>query len=387
MCGLAKPIYDDGKCRYCYADWIVTTGRSETELPPRCTVANCDRFAEKKGMCDRHYRRVADHGHSDKIRQQGPSELRQHPYFKNWEYLKRNNVLCDEWNDFRSFIRHVGERPTEYHKAYRPRKNELYGPDNFEWVLSRSKNFAAHYVEFKPSREKSVLNRFYGMSQQQYDTLLAEQGGKCAVCDKNTDVYGKATEVNQSLSVDHDHSTGEIRGLLCRKHNFALGQLDDNPDIIRKLLEYVTKPNHTGWFVPEKNYYVKGTPAAYRKPNTKNKNCSVNGCYNPVKAKNLCSSHYAQKRITGSTTVPVRLRPSCCVDGCNEISVAKLMCRPHYNADYQKRLSEKKRSEKTSFKNLTVSSLVCDNPTHNSVNIRGDTVPKERLYPLGVNNA
>jgi hypothetical protein len=65
----------------------------------------------------------------------------------------------------------------------------------------------------------------FGITQADYDDLLARQGGGCAICGKPP---GKI-----SLHVDHDHGTGEIRGLLCLGRNNALGQLHDGPRVAR----------------------------------------------------------------------------------------------------------------------------------------------------------
>jgi Recombination endonuclease VII len=63
-------------------------------------------------------------------------------------------------------------------------------------------------------RQGGHLQRRYGISREEYAALLARQGGVCAIC-------GKPAE--KTLCVDHCHSTGKIRGLLCRKCNFGLG--------------------------------------------------------------------------------------------------------------------------------------------------------------------
>ena len=75
------------------------------------------------------------------------------------------------------------------------------------------------------------LRRTFGISQADYDTLLDAQGGGCAICGKRP---GKI-----SLNVDHDHETGEIRGLLCVGCNNALGQFHDDSRLLRRGIQYV----------------------------------------------------------------------------------------------------------------------------------------------------
>lgn len=66
--------------------------------------------------------------------------------------------------------------------------------------------------------------------------LLARQGGGCRICGKRP---GKI-----SLHVDHDHETGEIRGLLCVGCNNALGQFHDDPALIQRAIEYLDNALH-----------------------------------------------------------------------------------------------------------------------------------------------
>jgi len=82
-------------------------------------------------------------------------------------------------------------------------------------------------------RRTAALKR-YGLSVEQYDDILASQGGCCAIC--------KATENKngRSLFVDHCHDTGRVRGILCYKCNTGLGSFADSPDLIQKALSYLT---------------------------------------------------------------------------------------------------------------------------------------------------
>lgn len=79
------------------------------------------------------------------------------------------------------------------------------------------------------------LQRKFGISLEQYDQMLAEQDGKCAVCG-TTDPGGNG---GSNFHVDHCHITGKIRKLLCRDCNSCLGQAGDDPVLLRKLAGYV----------------------------------------------------------------------------------------------------------------------------------------------------
>lgn len=73
----------------------------------------------------------------------------------------------------------------------------------------------------------------YGINLVQYDKMLSEQAGLCAICGK--------TNGNKRLAVDHDHKTGQVRGLLCTTCNHMLGQADDNIIILEKGIKYLQK--------------------------------------------------------------------------------------------------------------------------------------------------
>ncbi len=94
--------------------------------------------------------------------------------------------------------------------------------DNPERVAERVRRYRASGRR-KQNDRRSYLKRNYGISVEQYDALLAAQGGVCALCEKppRSDI---------ALHVDHDHATGRIRGLLCFRCNNALGDLGDDPD-------------------------------------------------------------------------------------------------------------------------------------------------------------
>lgn len=74
------------------------------------------------------------------------------------------------------------------------------------------------------------LLRNYGITLEQYEQMLDDQGGHCLVCDKTTD-----------LCVDHCHTTNKVRGILCRHHNSALGLVNENIDVMKKLIKYIER--------------------------------------------------------------------------------------------------------------------------------------------------
>ncbi len=80
-------------------------------------------------------------------------------------------------------------------------------------------------------RHKHALKR-YGMTPEEYSSLLEVQKGGCAVCGK---------KCTRRLAVDHDHETGRVRGLLCMPCNTAIGSLRDSPALVAKAVVYLLK--------------------------------------------------------------------------------------------------------------------------------------------------
>src|SRR5204863_8159481 len=93
----------------------------------------------------------------------------------------------------------------------------------------------------KCGRDKHRLEN-YGMTWEQYQELLAEQGGGCALC-------GQQCSSGRLLAVDHDHaccpgmkSCGKcVRGLLCGDCNHGLGKFEDSPERLRAAAAYVER--------------------------------------------------------------------------------------------------------------------------------------------------
>ena len=79
----------------------------------------------------------------------------------------------------------------------------------------------------------AYLKRKYGITEAEYDALLSTQGGVCALCGK------KPGRVR--LAVDHDHVTGQVRGLLHVRCNRALGPLEWNDAVLVRAVNYLSK--------------------------------------------------------------------------------------------------------------------------------------------------
>jgi Recombination endonuclease VII len=139
--------------------------------------------------------------------------------------------------------------------SYTPRKKQRYAEDpeyrarmrayNRAWVAAhrdeinaRQRRRWAENPELRQkqrayrarSQRKVHLKYYYGLSVEDYNALLARQGGACGICRKPS---------RQRLCVDHCHLTRQVRRLLCRKCNLGIGYFDDDPRLLRAAAAYL----------------------------------------------------------------------------------------------------------------------------------------------------
>jgi transcription elongation factor Elf1 len=76
----------------------------------------------------------------------------------------------------------------------------------------------------------------YGMTVDDYDKMLLDQGGKCAICGSSN----PGRNYNY-FAVDHNHTTGQVRALLCTRCNTALGMWDDQSNLLDAAAAYLRK--------------------------------------------------------------------------------------------------------------------------------------------------
>lgn len=80
------------------------------------------------------------------------------------------------------------------------------------------------------------LKRKYGITYQDYESLLQQQGGGCAICGET-----KPFKDKRFLNVDHCHSTGQVRGILCQPCNTGIGKFKDSTDLLTKAITYLNR--------------------------------------------------------------------------------------------------------------------------------------------------
>ena len=109
-------------------------------------------------------------------------------------------------------------------------------------LLGHGYRYCARHTAEGPQRERAQLvrrkrEREYGITHDEYLVLFDAQDGVCAIC-------GNAENTRQ-LSVDHDHETAAIRGLLCNRCNPMLGYARDDTAVLRAAIAYLERRDRT----------------------------------------------------------------------------------------------------------------------------------------------
>jgi DNA repair exonuclease SbcCD ATPase subunit len=138
-------------------------------------------------------------------------------YQRRWREANRERLR--EWG--RAYYQKNKDKRRAQNKAERERNRERYAE------LNRRYREANREVLSKKQRV-----RRYKITVEEFDRMLADQNGCCAVC-------GDAFTSTKHCHIDHDHSTQAIRGILCRDCNHALGNVRDSVERLQKLIAYL----------------------------------------------------------------------------------------------------------------------------------------------------
>lgn len=126
-------------------------------------------------------------------------------------------------------------------------KNRQYRRNNPEKV----RNFKSRYRNLDAEGKRKILEKqrdtvlqnTYGITRIEYNQMFQEQNEVCAICEKpETSVDYRSGKV-LDLAVDHHHTMGQVRALLCRRCNQTLGQIDEDPIILDRMISYLA--NHS----------------------------------------------------------------------------------------------------------------------------------------------
>lgn len=101
--------------------------------------------------------------------------------------------------------------------------------------LRYSKNILRKGVRSSESVRRSNLKKKFGITVEQYDQMMRAQLNRCAICRIHQ------SQEKRRFAVDHDHSSGKIRGLLCINCNRGLGAFKDSDEMLAEAIEYLRK--------------------------------------------------------------------------------------------------------------------------------------------------
>lgn len=219
-------------------------------MPEKCHVYNCTQPVLAKGLCQKHYKRVRRHGDVEQTRPNDWGNREKHPAYSAWCNLRRFHfqLLPETWQaNFWAFVEDVPEKPPKS-QACRPDKIQPWSKNNFYWKEKRSSSQdrkeymrewhkKARVANLELNTDKH-LRKKYGVSLEWYREQLSRQNNVCAICrmPETSVIRGKVI----AMPVDHCHSTGRARGLLCTKCNRGLGLFGDSVDNLKSAIKYLS---------------------------------------------------------------------------------------------------------------------------------------------------
>jgi len=129
---------------------------------------------------------------------------------------------------------------TEYKQQQIPKTCHMAGCEEPQ-LFGQGYRYCARHSAEGPQRELAQIKRRarerkYGITDDEYRAWLDAQGGVCAICGN-----GETSKDGRPLSVDHDHGTGRIRGLLCNRCNPMIGYARDDIAILQAAIEYLKR--------------------------------------------------------------------------------------------------------------------------------------------------
>lgn len=135
---------------------------------------------------------------------------------------------CGEVKPLEQFSNHIRHKDGK-----RPRCKTCEAIDQKE---AKKKKLEQDFEGTRMKERQHNLKRMFGMSLEEYDSKLQAQNGVCAIC-------GGLCKSGKRLAVDHNHTTGKIRDLLCGNCNGGLGKFLDSPELLLKAADYLKEHN------------------------------------------------------------------------------------------------------------------------------------------------
>lgn len=140
--------------------------------------------------------------------------------------------LINDWSQF-------GYTEEEWRKLSKSRRYYIRHPEKAKANRLKFANANKQYMSDR-QRKYQLMDK-YGITEDDYNSMLKDQNGKCAICETTT-----PTGKWKRFAVDHCHITGIVRGLLCNECNRGMGLLKDNPELLLKAANYLQERKSNG---------------------------------------------------------------------------------------------------------------------------------------------
>lgn len=138
--------------------------------------------------------------------------------------------VCGETKSLNGFYREATS-VDGYRKVCKVCKNK----STAEWRENNRDKYNADMRSYNKKHYSKLRLQRYDLTLEQYDKMLLDQKGLCAICER-----APQTKEKRPLNIDHHHETGKTRGLLCHTCNRSIVILD-NPDLLAKAVAYIKK--------------------------------------------------------------------------------------------------------------------------------------------------
>lgn len=134
------------------------------------------------------------------------------------------------------------DRQNELHKEYRDAHKEERAAYHKDYSKKNADKFKGYRRKYRETNAEAIKQRDriswiktkYGLTVEQYDAMIHAQSGQCAIC-------GGSLEDTRKTHIDHCHSTGQVRGVLCHACNVGLGHFKDDVDVLARAINYLQK--------------------------------------------------------------------------------------------------------------------------------------------------
>ena len=170
--------------------------------------------------------------HREELRAKGRAYIETHKEEKEAYYLANKAKIDLYQKEYRGAHK---EKVKVYNKTWgeenKERKREMgrkYHMSNAKKIIERVKVWS----RVNPDKVKNHSLKRYGITLEEYNTMYDTQKGVCKIC-------SEPSSVQRRLHVDHNHKTGEVRGLLCYHCNLMLGLARDNAETLKKAAQYI----------------------------------------------------------------------------------------------------------------------------------------------------